>query len=262
MQIHYLKVFDTNYVWLLTVDSGLIVIDPGSSDVVANYITANKLTLCAILLTHSHWDHAAGVDNLVNLYQVPVYASETVAANACFDVSNIKHVIDGQRLLNLLPGVDIEIVFTPGHTFDGVSYLVGANNKEYLFCGDTLFAAGCGRVFTEDYNLMLNSLNKIKLLNDNIEIYPGHEYTLNNLKFAEFIEPENIDITSRIKMEAAKIKDNGITLPTNLALEKKTNPFFRVKDLSEKIAVVSGKELDNELSQFIELRKLKDNFTS
>lgn len=258
MQIHYLKIFETNYIWLLQVDSSIIVIDPGSSQVVSDYITAKKLNLIAILLTHAHLDHAGGVDELVNLYNIPVYGSPLIIDNQCVATKII--ALKEYQNLELFPDIQIKPIYTPGHTFDSISYLVNANNREYLFCGDTLFAGGCGRVFTNDYNLMFASLNKIKELNNNLEIYPAHEYTLSNLYFARFLEPDNQDILARIRIEEDKGNSVGITLPTNLKIEKLTNPFLRVNELKQIAADLSGNTINIELEGFIGLRNLKDNF--
>lgn len=258
MQIHYLKTFETNYIWVLRANSDIIVIDPGTFKVVSDYITANQLNLVAILLTHGHTDHIGGVDDLVDLYNVPVYGGEIIIKDMPLK-TKIKAIPED---FELFTGIYAKTIVTPGHTFDGVSYLISENNKEHLFCGDTLFAAGCGRVFTQDYALMLSSLDKFKSLNDDVKIYPAHEYTLDNLAFAKFIEPDNQDVLIRIKNEKNKLDALGSTLPTTLKIEKQTNPFFRVNVLKKIIRDLSGKSIATELESFTELRKLKDNFVS
>lgn len=259
MQIKYLKVFDTNYIWILQSGQDIIVVDPGSFEVVSNYITANKLNLTAILLTHSHWDHVSGVNGIVKEYNIPVYASENLEQTDDLDRTNIVFVKDNEAI-NILPDITIKALSTPGHTMDGVSYLVRRSGLEYLFCGDTLFAGGCGRVFTRDYLLMLSSLDRIRNLNEEILVYPGHEYTLGNLDFAKFIEPDNENIAARIKLEEMSI--NGVTLPTTIAKERLTNPFLRIDELKHVIEQrIAGKELENRVDVFKVLRDLKDDFS-
>jgi hydroxyacylglutathione hydrolase len=257
MQIHCLKIFETNYVWVLKVDFDVVVIDPGESKVIVDYITANNLNLIAIMLTHGHLDHVGGVDELINLYNVPVYAGLLAAKNTPVKAK----IIAVDKELIIFPGIEIKVINTPGHTLDGVSYLIQANGHQYLFCGDTLFAAGCGRVFTNDYNAMLTSLNKIKDLSDEVEIYPAHEYTLNNLEFARFVESDNSDVLARLETENTKFQNIGITLPTTLRLEKLTNPFLRTDKLKTAVEKITNSVLNNELEVFTQLRKLKDNFT-
>lgn len=150
IHIHHLKAFNDNYIWLIGHQFDVVVVDPGVDKSVLDYITDNKLNLKAILLTHSHADHIGGVASIIKKFSVPVYG--------CCDISTVKV---GQGSSFKLLGCQIDVIYNPGHTMDGVSYLVNDGAKSHLFCGDTLFAAGCGRVFTEDYALMLSSLEKL-----------------------------------------------------------------------------------------------------
>lgn len=247
IEIKYLKAFKDNYIWLIQAKDEVIVIDPGQSQQIIDYIIKNKLKLNSIFLTHSHTDHVGGVADLLNNFGiVKIYGA---AENS---YSNV-HVSDSEKL-QILPEITIEVYTTPGHTMDGVSFLV---NKKHLFCGDTLFAGGCGRVFTGEYALMYSSLGKIKNLYNSINdilIYSAHEYTLNNLLFAKIAEPKNIDIKKRIK-EVEQIRSNdGITLPTKLDLELNTNPFLRCDITYSEFGCLS------ELERFTQLRKMKDIF--
>ncbi|MFN8770736.1 MAG: hydroxyacylglutathione hydrolase [Neisseriaceae bacterium] len=247
IEIKYLKAFKDNYIWLIKNNDDVIVIDPGESAQVVDYITINNLKLNCILLTHSHPDHIGGVANLLDYFgNVPIYGANCYATISVSDLD----------IIEILPEVSIKVLATPGHTMDGVSFLL---NDKHLFCGDTLFAGGCGRVFTGDYNLMYTSIVKIKNLyksNNNVLIYPAHEYTLSNLRFGITIEPNNIDIINRIKQVEDIRSNNGITLPTNLELELKTNPFLRC-NLKQN---VYKSDYLNELEEFTQIRKRKDIF--
>ncbi len=253
IKIGHFNAFTDNYIWFLANDAGIIVVDPGESTVISDYLIQNKLELQAIILTHDHADHIGGVNNLLDQKHVPVYGT-------C-DIATTK-LIDGQ-LVNLPLNLDAKIFFTPGHTHNSICYLITTNNGcQHLFCGDTLFAAGCGRVFTGDYPAMYNSLQLISNLNPQTLIYPAHEYTLSNMRFAIFIEPDNIDILKRDEYENKQIKQYGITLPTNLAFELKTNPFLRCNDsnMVKAVSQIIGQPINPGLECFIKLRELKNNF--
>ena len=253
MEIHHLKALKDNYIWLLQQGSDVIVVDPGVAAVVEDYITANELNLVAILLTHGHMDHVGGVAQLLSKFNVPVYgaceaASITVAEGSVID---------------LFADVTTRVIDTCGHTFDGVSFVVQTVDEvEHLFCGDTLFAAGCGRVFTNDYELMFASLNKIKQLNPAIKIYPGHEYTLQKLEFAHVVDANNAAIEERVRTETDKFAKSGITLPTTLQLELQTNPFLRVDNqkLQECVAHVTHQEINSAFECFVKLREFKNEY--
>jgi len=149
-------------------------------------------------------------------------------------------VIDGERILLAEQQLTLQVMKIPGHTLDHVAYY----NNEYLFCGDTLFAAGCGRVFEGTYQQMYDSLQKIKQLGPNTQVYCAHEYTVNNLRFATQVEPANIHIQQRLQQAMHLQADSKPTLPSTMEEEFATNPFLRARNLEE----------------FSKLRKHKDKF--
>lgn len=229
MNINFIKAFNDNYIWTIEKDGKVLVVDPGDAGPVIDYLKGRNLDY--IILTHKHMDHAGGVDELKIKYGPKVYGpNETSEYN---DVT----LRDGD-VFDLL-GEDFKVISTGGHTEDHISYLVDGN----LFCGDALFLAGCGRVFTKDYKKAYEGLKKLKNLADDTVVYPAHEYSLANLKFAKsIISNEDLD---REYERVRKLRDEDkITLPSTIGKEKKINPFFLAKDLDE----------------FIEFRNKKDNF--
>lgn len=229
MNINFIKAFNDNYIWTIEKDGKVLVVDPGDAGPVIDYLKGRNLDY--IILTHKHMDHVGGVDELKIKYGPKVYGpNETSEYN---DVT----LRDGD-VFDLL-GEDFKVISTGGHTEDHISYLVDGN----LFCGDALFLAGCGRVFTKDYKKAYEGLKKLKNLADDTVVYPAHEYSLANLKFAKsIISNEDLD---REYERVRKLRDEDkITLPSTIGKEKKINPFFLAKDLDE----------------FIEFRNKKDNY--
>ena len=229
MNINFIKAFNDNYIWTIEKDGKLIVVDPGDAGPVIDHLKNKKLDY--IILTHNHMDHVGGVDELKIKYGAKVYGpTETSEYN---DVT----LKDGDEFE--IFGEDFKVISTGGHTEDHISYLVDGN----LFCGDALFLAGCGRVFTKDYKKAYEGLKKLKNLADDTVVYPAHEYSLANLKFAKsIISNEDLD---REYERVRKLRDEDkITLPSTIGKEKKINPFFLAKDLDE----------------LIEFRNKKDNF--
>ncbi|MBS6534855.1 hydroxyacylglutathione hydrolase [Peptoniphilus harei] len=229
MNINFIKAFNDNYIWTIEKDGKVLVVDPGDAGPVIDYLKNKKLDY--IILTHKHMDHVGGVDELKIKYGAKVYGPrETSEYN---DVT----LKDGD-VFDLL-GEDFKVILTGGHTEDHISYLVDGN----LFCGDALFLAGCGRVFTKDYKKSYEGLKKLKNLADDTVVYPAHEYSLANLEFAKsVISNEDLDREYE-RVKKLREKDE-ITLPTTIEKEKKINPFFLARDLDE----------------FIEFRNKKDNF--
>ncbi|MBP9742821.1 MAG: hydroxyacylglutathione hydrolase [Burkholderiales bacterium] len=254
MYVGYLNAFTDNYIWFMRNDKEIFIIDPGESTAIVDYIIVNNLKLKAILLTHDHHDHVGGVNEILTHLKVPVYGM----------CDMVTHSVSDYQIIGLSDKLSVQVIATPGHTYRSVCYLTCGNamQKQSLFCGDTLFASGCGRVFTGDFLAMFNSLNILSKLSPQIWLYPGHEYTLKNLQFAQFIEPENLLITKRIKLEHNKLVHLSNTLPVTLATELATNPFLRCYDanLVAALSKIVNQQLTPGLECFIKLRELRNNF--
>ena len=254
INIEPIKAFDDNYIWLMTTNEGSIVIDPGESINLLKVIEQKNIKLDAILVTHHHYDHTGGIEQLLIKYpSLEVYGPNN-------DICSIKsRLLDGE-LLNVI-GIDFEIIEIPGHTLDHIAYYANINDSPILFCGDTLFGGGCGRVFEGTFEQMYESLMKLKKLPKNTRIYCGHEYTSDNLKFAKAVEPDNIDLISRYNDVLNLRKNNIPTLPSTLLIELKTNPFLRTeKNNVQKIISKKFKTGFSEKEIFSALRQWKDNF--
>ncbi|AAU37553.1 MULTISPECIES: hydroxyacylglutathione hydrolase [Basfia] len=226
-----------NYIWLYGRENlPVIAIDVAECKNLSAYLTQHHLQLEAVLLTHYHDDHTGGVEELKRYYpDIPVYGPAETADKGATHIVNEGNIQTAHYR--------IEVVPSGGHTANHVSYLI----DNHLFCGDTLFSAGCGRVFTGDYGQMFESITRLKQLPDKTVICPAHEYTLSNLVFAEAFAP-NEKVKSAVKNQRISVESlraqNKPSLPTTLALEKNINPFLQAENLAD----------------FIYLRKAKDNF--
>lgn len=217
------------------------------------YLQQQHLRLLGILITHHHWDHSNGIAEIVEHWHVPVIAG---AQSSLPNVS--EHAADKSEIK--IPGfpLSFSVLAIPGHTLDHVAYY----SPGIAFTGDTLFAAGCGRVFEGTAEIMYAALQKIAALPDDTNIYCGHEYTEKNLRFAAMVEPSNTAITKRLRDVIVLREKNLPSLPALLAEEKATNPFLRC-DQPEIIANVekfAGKKLNTVVEVFYWLRKWKDGF--
>jgi hydroxyacylglutathione hydrolase len=219
-----LKSLKDNYIWAIhgTDESRVVVIDPGEDKPVLEYLTHNNLKLDGILLTHHHWDHTNGVSGLLKHFpSIPVYSSEIdkVAGTTAFAAEN--QDITFQNFSS-----SIKVLNIPGHTLGHVAYVY----DNALFCGDTLFSCGCGKIFEGTPSQMVASLQKLKQLPLNTLIYCGHEYTLTNIAFAQTIDPNNKALDIR-KSEVEHLRNNNQpSLPTSLNIELQTNPFLRCEE--------------------------------
>lgn len=240
-KLHIIPALKDNYIWLLSnTDNQAIIIDPSEADTVINYVKKNDLSPIGILLTHLHIDHIGGVTKLKERYNhIEVYGPS--------EINLPINYIDNQNTISI-GNFTFDLISVPGHTSGHLAYYC----HPYLFTGDALFSAGCGRVFEKTYQKMLNSLNKLKQLPDDVLICAGHEYTYSNLLFASTMLPEDENIKSYLNT----INENSITLPSNLATEKLINLFLRCSDkkLQQKF------KFNNELDLFIFFRSEKDNF--
>lgn len=233
MNIHSIKAFSDNYIWMIEEGSEVVVVDPGEAKQVLDYLEENKLHLKAILLTHKHDDHIGGVEDILKKYPtISIYGPKETEAVA-------NHIVGEGDTVHLL-GQTFDVLKTGGHTQGHISFLT----KDALFCGDSLFSAGCGRVFTRDYEAQYDALQKFKQLDDEVQVYAAHEYTQTNLRFAHSMEPSDPFISEALAEVDDLRKKGESTLPTTIGKEKKINLFLQADDLEE----------------FVKLRKARDIF--
>ena len=254
IKVEPIPAFSDNYIWLVTTNEGSIVIDPGDANPVIEYLSKNKdLTLNSILLTHHHYDHSGGIEDLRKRYDLKVFGPNN-------QIKSVDHrVVEGDEIL--VNGLIFKIIEVPGHTLDHIAFYNDDDDNPILFCGDTLFAAGCGRVFEGTFDQMYESLLKLKKLPENTIVYSGHEYTTANLMFANHVEPLNKNIRDSLSKVQELRSKNIPTLPTSIKEEKLINPFLRCDD--ESLQIIMRKKFNTDLSElniFSALREWKDNF--
>ena len=245
--------FKDNYIWMLHDHQHVVVVDPGDAAPVLAYLNLHKLKLAAILCTHHHNDHVGGVCKLVELYNVPVYGPQLENIPCVSHMLGDGDVIEIQELKIKLSVIDI-----PGHTLGHIAYL-GAGG---VFCGDTLFGCGCGRLFEGTAAQLFHSLQRLANLPDETKMYCGHEYTEANIRFAQVCEPDNARLKQRQADVQALRAAGRPTLPSTIALEKATNPFLRCAEpsvIATTLSMTQIKETD-ETSVFTALRTWKNNF--
>jgi hydroxyacylglutathione hydrolase len=250
MELFPISALKDNYIWTLvdTVKKHAVVVDPGAAAPVIDTLQARGLRLAGILVTHHHWDHTNGIGELLDYAgAIPVVGSHE-SRNEFVN----HHVKDGEEIT--LSHVHCRAIAVPGHTLDHTAYYDA--HTPFLFTGDTLFSAGCGRIFEGTAEMMYASLQKIAALPDDVKVYCGHEYTRKNLQFAEIVEPENQEI--RRKLSSLQ----ECTLPSTMAEEKLINPFLRcTKESVLRAAEAYAKvKLSRPVEVFAVLREWKNNY--
>lgn len=248
-----LRAFSDNYIWTIRDAGRAAVVDPGEARPVLDFLRREKLELVAILNTHHHADHVGGNAELLSHFKVPVYGPHDERIP---DVT--QRLADGERMTLPHFGLEFEVMEIPAHTRTHIAFY-GAG---MLFSGDTLFAAGCGRLFEGTPQQMHDSLSKLMRVPDNTRVYCGHEYTLSNVRFAKAADPGNAALDA-LEARAQKLRDQDLpTLPSSIGQEKATNPFVRCTEPAV-IASASqhvGKPLKDEVSVLAALREWKNNF--
>ena len=254
MRLIPVPAFDDNYLWLAAdADNAAVAVDPGAADPVLAALAAHGLTLRAILVTHHHGDHIGGVADVVARHPVPVYAPDDARIPLA-----TQRVRGGDRLTLAGFAETFDVIATPGHTRSHVSYHGGGA----LFCGDTLFSVGCGRLFEGTPAQMLASLESLASLPPETAVCCAHEYTLSNCAYADTIEPATPALVQRIADVRALRVQARPSLPSTLALEAATNPFLRVDapDVVDWGARTHGLATAQRVERFAALRSGKDQF--
>jgi hydroxyacylglutathione hydrolase len=253
VHIHGVPAFRDNYIWVMEDGRNAAAVDPGDAAPVEAFLERRGLALAAVIATHHHADHVGGLAALKDHWRCPTFgpAHEAIAA---LDT----RLEEGDRITVPALGIELETLDIPGHTAGHIA-LAGSG---LVFCGDTLFAVGCGRLFEGTPPQMVSSLGKLARLPGDTRVYCGHEYTLANIRFAEAVEPGNPRLAERKARESAKRALGQPTLPSTIADELATNPFLRCGE-PEVIAAAerrAGRSLAGTVEVFATIREWKNAF--
>lgn len=257
IEISAIPAFDDNYIWAMVDKSSqsAILVDVGDAKPALQFLIDNHLTLQQIWITHHHHDHIGGVIEICEHFpNAQVFVHPDVAQL----LPNTRQIFVNDNDEFSAFGYLVQVWQVAGHTDNHLAYLLEIDGQTHVFCGDTLFQAGCGRVFTGTMEQLFASFQRLNTLDENTLFYPAHEYTLSNLKFAQHVEPDNVDIQHAIIHAQTLRNQQKPTLPTTLANERNINPFLRALQPNNHL-MQRGKETQP-FTIFAELRTLKNNF--
>lgn len=239
--------FRDNYIWALHNGDQAVVVDPGDAAPVLEWLKASNIQLQAILCTHRHHDHTGGIRELVQVYNVPVYGPQQE------HIPELTHPVTEGDWINFQDLPSIQVLEIPGHTSGHVAYL----SDEFIFCGDTLFGCGCGRIFDGTAEQLHHSLKRLASLPADTQVFCAHEYTEANIRFALLCEPGNQDLQQRQETTRLIRQTGQPSLPSTIDLEKATNPFLRCNqpEIAENVQrhTTQSDLKDNELAVFTAL---------
>jgi len=266
LNITPVRALSDNYVWVLQRDQQprVVIIDPGEARPVLKYLSEHQLQPVSILITHQHYDHTGGVEELLGHYPGlsvigPAILPSREPLRIDLPIQDLITFTVGEGDVVVLPELSIkfEVMAIPGHTLDHLAYY----GEEVVFCGDTMFAAGCGRIFSGTAQMLATSLNRLAALPADTRMYCSHEYTVDNLGFAKWVEPESAAILDRDQIEMDKQEKGLPTVPTTVELELATNPFMRLQQPQVRQAAESfaGRALAEDWEVFAALREWKDS---
>lgn len=266
LTITAINAFNDNYIWVLQQGSqqAVYVVDPGDANPVLEYLNAHQLTLAGILITHHHRDHTGGIAVLAAYIEQTSGKTLAVYGPQSEAIQGVNIGIDPQITQTFhLAFIDnpIQVLSIPGHTAGHIAYLI----DDVLFCGDTLFSGGCGRLFEGTPAQMYHSLRLLAALPAKTRVYCAHEYTLANLKFAQAVDSDNAELMAYVKQVKELRAENHTTLPSTIGLERAINPFFRVMTPTV-VSSIRAKFCDQDFSQadeinyFTHLRQWKNFF--
>jgi hydroxyacylglutathione hydrolase len=253
-----IKAFSDNYIWAISNENNLALVDPGDAQVCIEHIEKNNLLLSAILITHHHNDHIGGIEKLL-AYANTKHWTVTVYGPKNDNIVQLDVKLSENDTV-ILPELNCEftVIDLPGHTHGHIAY----HNDKHLFCGDTLFSGGCGRIFEGTPAQMHQSLSKLAKLAGNTLVYCAHEYTLANLTFALAVEPKNAELHKYTEKVKLLRHEDKASIPTSIDLERQINPFLRCHTTSVKQAATNHASTlqTSEIQVFATIRAWKDNF--
>ena len=249
-----IKAFTDNYIWALVSKESVYVVDPGDPNPVISFLEENDLILEGILITHHHFDHTGGIKTLVEKFSVPVFGPSGS------HIEGISVELKENDSIKIF-GQNFKVFEVPGHTLDHIAYY-SEKDQKLLFCGDTLFSGGCGRLFEGTPSQMYHSLTKLKKLSPETFVYCTHEYTESNLNFAVVVNNENEFLKIYHSEVKVKRKNDEITLPSTIEKELRINPFLRLSDknIITNASNFTSLKLTKEVDTLKAVREWKDSF--
>lgn len=221
IQIEAIRAFSDNYIWAVHDGRHCVIVDPGEASGTLAFLDRHELALCGLLLTHHHHDHVGGVDEIRARHPAPAWGPDDPRMP-----KNLRVVGEGDSVAIDELDLAFGVLETPGHTTSHIAF----DGHGLLFCGDTLFSAGCGRLFEGTPAQMQASIDKFAALSDSTRVYCAHEYTESNCSFARKVEPDNPALAERCDRVAELRRHDRITLPSSIGEEKSFNPFMRTRE--------------------------------